>query len=396
VLGTDARLRYADDETLRRHAGGKIEVRLKTPLETRDDLARVYTPGFAHAAAMIAAHPDEVWRLTIKANAVAVVTDGSAVSGIGDVGPEAALPVMEGKAMLFKRFAGIDAVPICLATQDVDEIVRVVRALEPSFGAVMLEDIAAPRCFEIEERLERELGIPVMHDDQHGTAVVAAAALINALELIGKKVEDLKVVVAGVGAAGTACAKMFAALGVRRIVGCDRTGAIHRGRGELSGPKRWFAEHANPAGERGSVRDVLAGADVFIGVSGPGVIDASDVRSMSRDPIVFALANPTPELHPDDVRDTVAVIATGRSDFPNQIDNGLCYPGIFRAALDCRARRIDDAMKLAAAHALAGAVDRAALDREHVVPDIFTPGLADLVAAAVTRAALASGSARTA
>ncbi len=387
MSGEVNRLRYADSETLRRHEGGKIAIRLATPLDTRDDLARVYTPGFAHAAAAIAANPAEAYRLTIKRNTVAIVSDGSAVSGIGNVGPLAALPVMEGKAMLFKRFAGIDAYPICLAANGAEEIVSVVRALEPTFGAVMLEDIAAPCCFEVEERLEAVLGIPVMHDDQHGTAVVAAAALINALKVVRKQLSELKVVVAGVGAAGTATAKMFAALGVRRIVGCDRSGAIYRGRGELSGAKRWFAEQANPGGERGSVREVLTGADVFVGVSGPGSIAADDIAAMSRDPIVFALANPVPELHPSDVRGVAAVIATGRSDFPNQIDNGLCYPGIFRAALDRRVRHIDDAMKLAAAQAIAGAVSAGSLDREHVVPDIFQPGLHDLVAAAAARAA---------
>jgi malate dehydrogenase (oxaloacetate-decarboxylating) len=376
------------------HRGGKIEIRNKVPLRTKEDLALAYTPGFARVARAIHEHPDEVYRLSNKHNSVAVVTDGSAVSGIGDVGPEAALPVMEGKAMLFKRFADIDAFPICLGTKDVDEIVRVVKCLEPTFAAIMLEDIAAPRCFEIERRLDEELTIPVLHDDQHATAGAATAALINALKLVGKQARDVKVVMVGAGAAGTACAKMFMRLGITNIVACDRHGAIYRGRQDLTAAKRWFADHANPGQERGSLSDVMGGADVFLGLSGPGAISVADVRSMAADPIVFALANPTPEILPAEVEGVAAVIATGRSDFPNQIDCGLCYPGLFRGALDCYARRIDDAMKMAAARAVAEAVDESSLDRQHIVPSIFDDGIADKVAAAVRRAAVETGSAR--
>jgi malate dehydrogenase (oxaloacetate-decarboxylating) len=384
----------AADRIFDRHRGGKIEIRTKAPLATREDLAIAYTPGFAHVAKAIQERPEEVYRLTMKRNAVAIVTDGTAVSGIGDVGPAAALPVMEGKAMLFKRFADIDAFPICLATKDVDEIVRVVTCLEPTFGGIMLEDISAPRCFAIEDRLVEALDIPVLHDDQHATAAAATAALINALKVVGKMPADLRVVMVGAGAAGTACAQMFMQLGVRNIIGCDRRGAIHRGRDDLNDAKRWFAEHANPDQARGSLADVMAGADLFLGVSGPGVVSLADIKSMARDPIVFALANPVPEILPEDVAGVVAVIATGRSDYPNQIDCGLCYPGIFRGAIDCRARAINAAMKLAAARAVAEAVDERALGPRCIMPSIFDPGIASNVAAAVRQAAIATGMAR--
>ncbi len=379
--------RIASDPLLRAHRGGKIEIRNKLPLRTRAELATAYTPGFAHVAQTIHDDPARVYDLTIKRNLVAVVTDGTAVSGLGDVGPEAALPVMEGKAMLFKRFADVDAFPICLGTTDVDEIVRVVQCLEPTFGAVMLEDISAPRCFEIERRLREVLSIPVLHDDQHATAAAATAALLNALEVVGKRAADVKVVLVGAGAAGTATAKAFARVGVRTIVGCDRRGALHAGRADLDEAKRWFAESANPAGERGTLREVLRGADVFVGLSGPGVIAPADVGTMAEHPIVFALANPRPEILPDEVAGFGGVVATGRSDLPNQIDCGLCYPGLFRGALDCGARTIDDAMTTAAAYAIAGVVDRADLGPRHVVPSIFDERVAPAVAAAVARAA---------
>jgi malate dehydrogenase (oxaloacetate-decarboxylating) len=375
------------DPTFLRHLGGKIEIRNKVPLKTRADLARAYTPGFARVAAAISRNPEDVYRFSIKQNAVAIVTDGTAVSGLGDVGPEAALPVMEGKALLFRELAGIDAFPLCLATKDVDEIVRVVQCIEPTFGAVMLEDISAPRCFEIEERLREDLTIPVLHDDQHATAVAATAALINAAKVAGKELRDLKVVIAGAGAAGTSSARLFMQIGVRNVIACDRQGAIHRGRDGLNRAKRWFADHTNPAQEKGSLSRVMAGADVFLGLSGPGVITAADIKTMAKDPIVFALANPIPEILPDEVGDTAAVFATGRSDYPNQIDCGLCYPGIFRGALDCRARTFNDAMKLAAAHAIAGMVDGASLSRHGIVPDIFD-GVAAQVAEAVMQAAI--------
>ena len=367
-----------------------MEVRLKVPLNNRDDLTLAYTPGFAYAARAIHAEPSRVRELTMKANSVAIVTDGTAVSGIGNVGPEAAIPVMEGKALLFKRFAGIDAYPICLATTDVAQIVATVKAIAPTFGAIMLEDISAPRCFEIEALLREELPIPVMHDDQHGTAVVATAALINALKLVGKKPAQLRVVMVGAGAAGMACARMVLQLGVGDLVVCDRKGAIHAGRTDLDGAKRWFAEHANQRQERGTLKDVLGGADVLLGLSGPGVVDVSDICRMAPDPIVFALANPQPEITPAEVEGIAAMIATGRSDHPNQIDNGLCYPGMFRGMLDCGIRQMTDAMKLAAAQSLAGLVSNEQIGPQCVIPDIFDPRVVPAVAEAVRRAAAAA------
>jgi malate dehydrogenase (oxaloacetate-decarboxylating) len=383
-----------DEETLRMHLGGKIEIRSKVTLRTREDLARAYTPGFAHVARWIHRHPEDVYRLTLKQNTVAIVTDGTAVSGIGDVGPHAALPVMEGKALLFKQFAGIDAFPICLATKNVDEIVRIVTCLEPSFGGVMLEDISAPRCFDIEDRLQQELAMPVLHDDQHATAVAAAAALINALRVVNKRPQDLKVVMVGAGAAGTASAKLFMEIGVENLIACDRQGAIHRGRSDLNAAKQWFADHTNPEQARGSLGSVMAGADVFLGLSGPGVVTIDDVKRMGRDAIVFALANPIPEVLPHEVEGLAAVVATGRSDYPNQIDCGLCYPGMFRGALDCRARGINEAMKLAAAYAIADAVDPNAVSRARIMPSIFDDQVAEKVARAVTKAAVDTGMAR--
>lgn len=381
------------DPVFRLHEGGKLEIRNRVRLRTREDLAQVYTPGFTRVAQAIARDPAEVYRWSIKGNTVAIVTDGTAVSGLGDLGPEAALPVMEGKALLFKEFAGIDAFPICLGTKDVDEIVRVVKCIEPTFGGVMLEDISAPRCFAIEDRLREELSIPVLHDDQHATAVAAAAALINAARYVGKELGALKIVIAGAGAAGTSAARLFMRLGVRNVIACDRQGALHRDRAGLADAKRWFAEHTNPDQERGLIRDVLAGADVFVGLSGPGVITSEDLLTMAKDPIVFALANPNPEFLPAEVQHLVAVIATGRSDFPNQIDCGLCYPGMFRGALDCGAVRINEEMKLAAARAIAGMVDEESLSRGRIVPDIFE-GVAPLVASAVAAAAIETGTAR--
>lgn len=381
------------DATFRLHAGGKIEVRSKVPLRTRDDLARVYTPGFAHVAKAIACNSEDVYRWSIKQNSVAIVTDGTAVSGLGDIGPEAALPVMEGKALLFKEFADINAFPLCLGTKNVDEIVRIVKSIEPTFGAVMLEDIAAPRCFKIEEHLQEELMIPVLHDDQHATAVAATAALINAAKLVGKEPCALKIVIAGAGAAGTSAAKLFMQIGVENIVACDRQGAIHRKRSGLTDAKRWFAEHTNPCQEQGSIGEVIVHADVLVGLSGPGVVGVEEIRSMAKDPIVFALANPIPEILPEQVRGMVGVIATGRSDYPNQIDCGLCYPGMFRGALDCRARRFNEAMKLAAAKAIAEMVDPVSLGKGQIVPDIFE-AVAPRVAKAVMDAAFQTGVAR--
>jgi malate dehydrogenase (oxaloacetate-decarboxylating) len=383
----------ARDPVFDLHAGGKIEVRGRVPLRTREDLARVYTPGFVRVAEAIARDPAAARRWSIKRNTVAVVTDGTAVSGRGDLGPLAALPVMEGKALLFTEFAGINAVPICLATTDVAEIVRVVKCIEPTFGGVMLEDIAAPRCFAVEERLQDELTIPVLHDDQHATAVAAAAALLNAATLVGKQLPALKVVIAGTGAAGTSTAKLLMQLGVRTVVACDRVGAIHRGRPHLADPKLWFAEHTNPDRETGSLREVLVGADVLVGYAGRGVLVPEDLRTMAADPVVLALANPDPEFLPAEVGSLVAVIATGRSDHPNQVDCGLCYPGLFRGALDSGATRITDEMKIAAVRAIAGMVGPAALAGGRIVPDIFDD-VAPRVARAVAAAAVESGATR--
>ena len=336
------------DRTFLAHLQGKIEINNRLPLSTRDDLSIAYTPGVARVCTEIHKNPENAYKLTIKGNTVAVVTDGTAVLGLGDIGPKAAMPVMEGKAMLFKQFADIDAWPICLDTTDTEEIISIVKALAPGFGGINLEDISAPRCFEIEERLRNELDIPVFHDDQHGTAVVTTAALINALKLVRKKPKDIKVVVSGAGAAGTACSKMIMHLGVKNLIGCDSKGAIHNQRTDINQSKRWFADNANPDQEQGSLKEVLKGADVFVGVSAPNILDAGDIRKMEMDAIVFAMANPDPEILPEDARPVAAVVATGRSDYPNQINNVLCFPGIFRGALDCRAKRITEEMKLAA------------------------------------------------
>jgi malate dehydrogenase (oxaloacetate-decarboxylating) len=385
---------HVSDRTFLLHLGGKLEMRAKSPIKTRDDLSMAYTPGVARVCRAIADEPSKVWNLTIKQNAVAVVTDGSAVLGLGDIGPEAALPVMEGKAILFKEFGGVDSWPICLDTKDPDEIVRCVTAIAPVFGGINLEDISAPRCFEIEDRLREALDIPVFHDDQHGTAVVVLAALLNALEVVGKRIEDIRVVVTGVGAAGVATTKMLLAAGVRDLVGCDRRGAICAGRAGLDGYKEPYAAITNPRGVTGTPDDVLEGADVFIGLSGPGVVSADGVRRMAPGAIVFAMANPTPEVPPEEILDVAAVIGTGRSDYPNQINNVLAFPGIFRGALDARASEITEEMKLAAARAIAGAISKNELEPDYVIPSVFDRRIAPSVAAAVARAARESGVAR--
>jgi len=383
------------DRTFLRHLGGKIEIHNKRPLQTRSDLSMAYTPGVARVCLAIRDDPQNVFKLTIKRNCIAVVTDGTAVLGLGDIGPAAAMPVMEGKAMLFKEFGGVDAFPVCLDTKDPDEIVRTVKAIAPGFGGINLEDIAAPRCFEIEERLKRELDIPVFHDDQHGTAVVVLAALINALKIVNKRMEEIKVVVSGVGAAGVACSKILLNAGVRQIIGCDRAGAIYRGRTEhMNEAKQWYAEQTNPAGLRGKLADVMEGADLYLGLSGPGTIEAPTLARMNREPIVFALANPTPEIMPEEAAPYVKVMATGRSDYPNQINNVLCFPGIFRGALDCRASDINEEMKLAAAHAIASVISDAELDPDYIIPSVFNRKVAPLVAAAVEEAARRTGVAR--
>ena len=383
------------DLTFLMHLGGKIEVVPKMPLKTRADLSMAYTPGVARVCEAIHHDPEKAFTLTIKKNTVAVVTDGTAVLGLGDIGPAAAMPVMEGKAMLFKEFAGVDAFPICLNTKDPDEIVRTVKAISTAFGGINLEDISAPRCFEIEDRLKEELDIPVFHDDQHGTAVVVLAALINALKIVGKEMDKIKVVVNGVGAAGVACTKIVMAAGVKNIVGCDQDGAIYRGRTtRMNWIKDWYAENTNSNLEQGTVHDVIKGADVFLGLSVPGVITAEDVKAMAEKPIVFAMANPTPEIMPEDAAPYVAVMATGRSDYPNQINNVLTFPGIFRGALNCRAARINEEMKLAAAHAIAGIISPNELHPEYIVPSVFDKRVAEAVARDVEEAAYATRVAR--
>ena len=390
-----ARVLDATDRTLQLHVGGKIELQNKNPLKTRDDLSMAYTPGVARVCEVIRRDPDKAFQYTIKRNTVAVVSDGTAVLGLGDIGPRAAMPVMEGKAMLFKEFGGVDAFPICLATKDTEEIIRIVIALAPTFGGFNLEDISAPRCFEIEERLKAALDIPVFHDDQHGTAVVVLAAVINALKIVRKKMADLKVVVNGVGAAGVACSKMLMAAGVTNVVGCDRTGAIYKGRKEnMNVAKNWFAAHTNPGKFKGTVLQAMQGADLLLGVSAPGTITREAVQSMAKDSMVFALANPTPEIMPEDIQDCARIIATGRSDYPNQINNVLCFPGIFRGALDCRATCINEEMKLAAAQAIASVVRKHELSEDYIIPSVFNRKVAQVVAKAVAQAAHESGVAR--
>ncbi|QSO52439.1 NAD-dependent malic enzyme [Alicyclobacillus curvatus] len=386
-------LNYSD-RTFLLHLGGKIGTALKMPVKNRDDLSMVYTPGVARICEAIHEDKSKVFQLTIKRNTVAVVTDGSAVLGLGDIGPEAALPVMEGKAMLFKQFADLDAFPIALNTQDPDEIVQIVKAIAPVFGGINLEDISSPRCFEVEDRLRAELDIPVFHDDQHGTAVVMMAGLLNALKIVGKKMEDLYVVVAGVGAAGVACTKILQTAGVRDIVGCDRKGIIDPTQQYDNPIKQWYAEHTNRSGRKGSLADAMRGADVFIGVSGPGILTAEDIQSMAADPIVFAMANPLPEILPEVAEPYVRVMATGRSDYPNQINNVLCFPGIFRGALDVRAREINETMKLAAAQAIANCVPETERNEQYIIPSVFNPQVVESVRKAVAEAAVHTGVAR--
>ena len=376
------------DRTFLMHLGGKIEIHNKIPVKTRNDLSMAYTPGVARVCMAISKDVKKSFSLTIRRNAVAVVSDGTAVLGLGDIGPEAAMPVMEGKAMLFKEFAGIDAWPICLNTKDPEEIIRVVKALEPTFGGINLEDISAPRCFEIEERLKAEMGIPVFHDDQHGTAVVVLASLLNSLKVVKKRIEDMKIVVAGVGASGVACSKIIMNAGARNIIGVDRIGAIYKGRKQhMNFMKDWYAEHTNPFNEKGKLSDVISGADLFLGLAGPGLITVEDLKKMAKDPIVFAMANPDPEIMPEAAAPYVRIMATGRSDYPNQINNVLCFPGIFRGALDSRATCINEEMKLAAAYAIASCVGKEELSEDYIIPSVFNRKVAPIVAKEVSRAA---------
>jgi malate dehydrogenase (oxaloacetate-decarboxylating) len=388
----DARVVEITDRTFEVHRRGKIHTGLNIPLKSRDDLSMAYTPGVARVCTAIAENRQKAFKYTIKANTVAVVSDGTAVLGLGDIGPEAAMPVMEGKAMLFKEFADVDAFPICLDTKDTDEIVQTVMRISPTFGGINLEDISSPRCFEIEQRLQEALDIPVFHDDQHGTAIVTLAALINACRLTRRRMEDLDVLMVGAGAAGVAVAKILMDAGVTSIVACDRFGAIHAGRddyeaGSMNAPKRWLAQNTNPERRDGSPREVIEGTDVFVGLSGPGIIGASDLQRMNPEPFVFAMANPNPEVPPEEAAPYVRVMATGRSDYPNQINNVLAFPGVFRGALDARAPGITEEMKLAAARGIASTVDDEELAEDYIIPSVFNRDVSRAVASAVAQVA---------
>jgi malate dehydrogenase (oxaloacetate-decarboxylating) len=387
------------DRTFELHRGGKLYTGLKSAIKTRDDLSMAYTPGVGRVCMAIHEEPEKAFEYTIRSNTVAVVSDGSAVLGLGDIGPQAAMPVMEGKAMRFKEFADVDAFPICLDTKDPDEIVQAVKLLAPTFGGINLEDIASPRCFEIESRLIEALDIPVFHDDQHGTAIVVLAALLNSCRLTGRRLEDLNVVTVGAGAAGLAVVKILLESGVRNVVACDRDGAIHSGRrdyedGSMNVPKTWLAENTNSEQRSGMPAEVLEGADLFVGLSGPGIITPDDLRRMNPDPFVFAMANPDPEVNPEEAAPYVRVMATGRSDYPNQINNVLAFPGIFRGALDVRARRITEEMKLAAARGIAGVVTDDELSEDYIIPSVFNGYVSSCVASAVAREAERSGAIR--
>lgn len=381
------RVHKVSDRTFLLHIGGKLEISSKVPLRTRDDLSMAYTPGVARVCTAIFEHPEDVRRLTMKRNTVAIVTDGSAVLGLGNIGPSAALPVMEGKAILFKHFAGVDAWPVCLDTQDTDEIVRTIELLAPAYGGINLEDIAAPRCFEVEARLQKLLDIPVFHDDQHGTAIVVLAALTNALAVVGKRLSTVKIVVAGAGAAGVAVTKILQAEGAHNITTCDRQGVLSDERADLDPSKAWLAQHTHPRPRVGTLLDALTDADVFIGVSGPDLFTPNDIRRMAVDPIVFALANPDPEVNPAGAWEFAAVVATGRSDEPNQINNVLAFPGVFRGALDAGASRITESMKVAAARAIASVVEPDELNAGFIIPSVFNTDVAPAVARAVRGAA---------
>ena len=394
-----ARVIDTTDRTFQMHVGGKIEQHNRHPLKTRDDLSMAYTPGVARVCSAIYEDPERAFQYTIKRNTVAVVSDGTAVLGLGDIGPRAAMPVMEGKAMLFKEFAGVDAFPICLDTKDTDEIVETVERIAPGFGGINLEDISAPRCFEIEERLKASLDIPVFHDDQHGTAVVVLAALLNACRLTGRDLIDLRVLVIGLGAAGVAVTKILLEAGVREIIGCDSQGALSTERadyvdGTMPPIKRWYSEQTNPEKISGSPSEAIAGTDLMIGLSGAKVIDAAALSTMRPDPMIFAMANPNPEVSPEEAAPYARIIATGRSDYPNQINNVLCFPGVFRGALDVRAEQITEPMKMAAARAIAQIVTDEQLREDYIIPSCFNRDVAPAVADAVAAEARASGAAQ--
>ncbi|MBT2761137.1 NAD-dependent malic enzyme [Paenibacillus sp. ISL-20] len=387
-------LLHLSDRTFLLHLGGKIETKLKAPIQNRDDLSRVYTPDVARICMAIHEEPRKAFTLTVKRNTVAVISDGSAVLGLGNIGPYAAMPVMEGKSMLFKQLADVDSFPICLDTQDTEGIITAIKAIAPAFGGINLEDISSPRCFEIEQRLREELDIPVFHDDQHGTAVVLYAALINALKVVGKTVENLKVVVCGIGAAGVACSKILMSAGVKNIIGVDRLGALTADQTYDHPMWQWYASNTNPERRSGSLQDVIQGADVFIGLSAGGILKREDVQAMAERPIVFAMANPIPEILPEEAEDIAGVIATGRSDYPNQINNVLCFPGIFRGALDCRASAINEEMKLAAAEAIASTVTDKERSRHYIIPSVFNQQVVSGIRDLVIQAAIRTGVAR--
>ena len=384
-----ASVRKVSDRTFLMHLGGKIEVTPKVPLKHRDDLSRAYTPGVARVCLAIAEHPEDARHLTIKRNTVAVVTDGSAVLGLGNIGAAASLPVMEGKAALFKQFGGVDAWPVCLDTQDTDTLVEIVRAMAPVYGGINLEDISAPRCFEIEARLRELLDIPVFHDDQHGTAIVVLAALTNALKVVNKSIQDVRIVVSGVGAAGNAIIQLLLAQGAREIIGCGRGGAVHSGQKDMDQFRTWIAEHTNRANVVGTLKEVLVGADVFIGVSAPNLLTGDDIATMADNAIVFALANPVSEVDPVEASKYAAVVATGRSDYPNQINTVLVFPGFFRGLLDAGVSDFTDEMLIAAAHAIADKVLPEQLNSSYIVPSVFDASVAPAVAAAVREVATA-------
>lgn len=388
------KLVHVSDRTFLLHLGGKIEMKPKVPIQNRDDLSRVYTPDVARVCMAIHEKQENAYKLTIKRNTVAVVSDGSAVLGLGNIGPYAAMPVMEGKAMLFKQLADVDAFPICLDTQNTEEIIATIKNLAPAFGGINLEDISSPRCFEIEERLREELDIPVFHDDQHGTAVVLYAGLINALKVVGKSINEAKVVICGIGAAGIACSNILLAAGVKELIGVDREGALVSSTSYSNPMWNWYAERTNPNRLTGSLHEIIEGADVFIGLSSGGVLKRDDVERMAAHPIVFVMANPTPEIHPDEIEDIAGVIATGRSDFPNQINNVLCFPGIFRAALDCQATTINEEMKLAASAAIASVVAPQELNKLYIIPSVFNQEVVRRIRTGVIEAAIRTGVAR--
>jgi malate dehydrogenase (oxaloacetate-decarboxylating) len=385
------------EESLKLHEKylGKIEVKSKVKIETKEDLGLAYTPGVAEPCRKIYENEENVYKYTAKGNMVAVVTDGTAILGLGDIGPKAGLPVMEGKAILFKEFANVDAFPICLDTKDVDEIVRTIQLIAPGFGGINLEDISAPRCFEVEEKLKKILDIPVFHDDQHGTAIVVLAGLINAIKVVGKKLEDLKVVVNGAGSAGTAISKLLLSSGVKNLIACDKVGILYRGMEKIDDAKTALAEITNPDNIKGSLKDAFIGADVFIGVSAPGIVTPEMVKSMNKDSIVFGMANPTPEIMPDEAKKAGARVAgSGRSDYPNQVNNVLVFPGLFRGALDVRAKEINEEMKLAAAYAIANYIKDEDLNENNVIPSALDKGVATKVAEAIAKAARETGVAR--